>query len=56
MSLNYAEYVAMYGEASDTLQELPQPRAMSARQVPPSIRARIARRATALAKRSADVA
>jgi hypothetical protein len=53
---NYAEYVAMYGEASDTLQELPQPRAMSARQVPPSIRARIARRATALAKRSADVA
>ena len=38
------------------MEELPQPRAMSARQVPPSIRARIARRAAALAKRLTDAA
>jgi hypothetical protein len=53
---NFAEYKALYGETSTTLEELPQPRAMSARQVPPSIRARIAWRAAVLAECSVDAA
>ncbi|MDQ6438158.1 Hint domain-containing protein [Mesorhizobium sp. LHD-90] len=40
---NYAEYQALYGEAPPAMEELRQPRAMSHRQVPASIRARIAR-------------
>ena len=53
---NYTEYVAMFGSESGMIEELPHPRAMSARQVPPTIRARIATRARALAGRSAVAA
>ena len=53
---NYSEYEALYGGENRMIEELPQPRAMSARQVPPSIRADIARRVEALARRSADAA
>ncbi len=45
---NFAEYEALYGGGSGMIEELPYPRAMSARQVPPSLRARIARRCDAL--------
>ena len=37
---NYAEFETLYGEVPE-MQELPYPRAMSARQVPPRIRARL---------------
>jgi hypothetical protein len=50
---NYAEYVALYAGEDGTMEELPHPRAMSARQVPAPIRSRIARRAAASAGRSA---
>ena len=40
---NYAEFEALYGEVPE-MQELPYPRAMSARQVPDRIRATLARR------------
>jgi hypothetical protein len=53
---NYAEYEAMFGQESGSMNELPQPRAMSARQVPMSIRSRIARRAAASARRTVRVA
>jgi hypothetical protein len=53
---NFAEYEALYGAEDGALEELPQPRAMSARQVPLSIRSRIARRAATPAGRSAQVA
>ncbi|MDQ6432794.1 Hint domain-containing protein [Mesorhizobium sp. LHD-90] len=39
---NHAEYEALYGAAPIAMEELRQPRAMSSRQVPPSIKARIA--------------
>lgn len=39
---NFAEYVAMFGAEARPMQERPEPRALSARQVPPSVRARIA--------------
>ena len=42
---NYAEFEALYGEVPE-MQELPYPRAMSARQVPDRIRATLARRGT----------
>ena len=45
---NYAEYQAMYPEGRET-GELPMPRAISARQVPASVRARLADRAAAVA-------
>ena len=44
---NYAEYAALY-DGDRVMEELPYPRAMSARQVPQSIRNRIASRGTAL--------
>ena len=53
---NFAEYEAMYGEECSAIEELPMPRAMSARQVPASIRTRIARRARVVAGRSTDAA
>jgi hypothetical protein len=54
---NFAEYEAMYGgEGGSALEELPLPRAMSARQVPASIRVRIARRAAAAAKSQSNAA
>jgi hypothetical protein len=43
---NYAEYEALFGEEGRALEELPYPRAMSARQVPSSIRASVARAAS----------
>ncbi|GAB4073292.1 Hint domain-containing protein [Ancylobacter sonchi] len=39
---NYAEFVALYGESSDTIAEIDVPRVKSARQLPATIRARIA--------------
>jgi hypothetical protein len=45
---NYAEYKALYGSAPAAMEELQQPRAMSSRQVPASIRSRIAMAAAAL--------
>jgi hypothetical protein len=53
---NYAEYEAMFGSEGRILEELPQPRAMSARQVPSSIRSRIARHAASFAERTVDAA
>lgn len=53
---NHAEYTAMYGEDSRVTEELPHPRAMSARQVPPSIRMHIAARARVLASCTAVAA
>ena len=50
---NYAEYEALYGAAIDAMEELPQPRAMSSRQVPHSIRARIAAAALPPARKTA---
>lgn len=38
---NYAEYQALYGPAPAAMEELRQPRAMSSRQVPAAIRARV---------------
>jgi len=46
---NYAEYEALFGGENGTMEELPQPRAMSARQVPLLIHAVVARRARSLA-------
>jgi hypothetical protein len=43
---NYAEFEALYGDVPE-MQELPYPRAMSARQVPQAIRARLAWKAVA---------
>jgi hypothetical protein len=43
---NYAEYETLYGPAPAPMEELSQPRAMSRRQVPASIHARIAAAAT----------
>ena len=45
---NYAEFEALYGAAPEPMEELPQPRAMSARQVPRAIRERIAAAAAVL--------
>ena len=45
---NHAEYVALYGEDDRAACELDLPRAMSKRQVPPAIHARLASRAAAL--------
>jgi len=42
---NYAEFEALYGAAPEPMQELPQPRAKSFRQVPLAIRAKISERA-----------
>ena len=53
---NYAEFEALYGAAPEPMQELPQPRAMSARQVPPAIRERIAAAAAVLAPALDEVA
>ena len=39
---NYAEYLALYGPAPAAMEELSLPRAMSSRQVPAAVRARIA--------------
>jgi hypothetical protein len=52
---NYAEYEALFGE-NGTMTELPEPRAMSARQVPPAIRTRIAQRAVAVVRHVAEAA
>jgi hypothetical protein len=46
---NYSEFEALYGTSPEQMQELPQPRAKSARQVPRVIRERIAAAAAALA-------
>jgi len=46
---NYAEYLALYGEQGATIAEIPAPRVKSARQLPQSIRERVAERARALA-------
>ncbi|WP_420397610.1 Hint domain-containing protein [Nioella sp.] len=43
---NFAEFDALYGDVPE-MEELPYPRAMSARQVPAAIRARLAERAVA---------
>ena len=53
---NYAEFEALYGAAPEPMQELPQPRAMSSRQVPPSIRAKISQRAADVSQRLAGAA
>jgi len=53
---NFSEYEAAYGTESGMIEELPLPRAMSARQVPPSVRTRIVRRAAALGQRSPNAA
>jgi hypothetical protein len=46
---NYAEFVALYGEAPEPIAQLTQPRAMSRRQLPAAIKARIAAAAAQLA-------
>ncbi|WP_431284792.1 Hint domain-containing protein [Humitalea sp. 24SJ18S-53] len=46
---NFAEFAALYGAEGRPMDELPQPRAMSLRQVPAVIRARIAAHAVLLA-------
>ena len=43
---NFAEFEALYGDVPE-MEELPYPRAMSARQVPSMIQARLAARLTA---------
>ncbi|WP_431284453.1 Hint domain-containing protein [Humitalea sp. 24SJ18S-53] len=53
---NFAEFVALYGAEGRPMEELAQPRAMSARQVPAAIRAQIAGRAVVLAGVSAIAA
>ena len=53
---NYAEYAALYGNEDGANEELPQPRAMSSRQVPLAIRSAIAQRAGALVTRLPDAA
>lgn len=45
---NFREYLAIFGAEGRAMEERPEPRAMSERQVPPAIRARIAARAAAL--------
>ena len=47
---NYAEYEALFGDRADfeAMAERDEPRAMSARQLPPGIKARIAARAAVL--------
>jgi hypothetical protein len=50
---NYAEYETLYGACAQPMVELDQPRAMSRRQVPPTIRGRIAAAAEALGQRVA---
>ena len=39
---NHAEFVALYGGTPNPMEQLPQPRAMSRRQVPAGVKARIA--------------
>lgn len=53
---NYAEYVALYGAEGRPMEDLSQARAMSARQVPAAVRARIAAQAAALAGDVANAA
>lgn len=53
---NYAEYETMFGAVGTAMEDLPQPRAMSARQVPASIRLRVAQRAAAHAVRLTEAA
>ena len=53
---NYAEYEARFGGEDGALEELALPRAMSARQVPPSIRSAIEQRAAAMVGRRTDAA
>jgi hypothetical protein len=53
---NYAEFEALYGAAPEPMQELPQPRAKSFRQVPPSIRNKISGRAADVSRRLAGAA
>ena len=53
---NYAEYEARFGGEDGVLEELALPRAMSARQVPPSIRSAIEQRAAAMVGRRTDAA
>ena len=53
---NYGEFEALYGAAPEPMQELPQPRAASARQVPRAIRERIAAAAAVLAPALDEVA
>jgi len=48
---NYAEFEALYGAAPEPMQELPQPRAKSFRQVPRSIRNKISERAADVSPR-----
>jgi hypothetical protein len=50
---NYQEYRSLYGDQPGAMEELPYPRAMSSRQVPPAIRAHIARRAAGSSRRLA---
>ena len=50
---NYGEFEALYGAAPEPMEELPQPRAMSARQVPRAIRERIATAAAVLVPKAA---
>ena len=45
---NYSEFAALYGSTPEPLAELSQPRAMSVRQVPPTVRDRIAAASLAL--------
>ena len=53
---NYSEFEALYGAAPEPMQELPQPRARSARQVPYAIRERIAAAAAVLVPALDEVA
>ena len=53
---NYAEFEALYGAAPAPMEELPLPRAKSARQVPRAIRERIAAAAALLAPARDEVA
>jgi hypothetical protein len=49
---NYAEFETLYGTALPSMAELPQPRAMSSRQVPPAIRRRVTEAAARLSNMS----
>ena len=55
---NYAEYEALFGSHADfeAMAERDEPRAMSARQLPPRIRARLAERAALLMARETEAA
>ena len=50
---NYSEFVALYGEPGETVQEMDMPRVKSARQLPAHIRERIAARAERLRMKAA---